>query len=224
MSTDPDQIRADIERTRNALSSDVTTLAETVRPGQVARRQAGRLRGALGSARERIMGSPDYGPGPMSSARTTTAQTTTGRAVSGAQEAVGQAADTVQQAAGRVQEAVSSAPETMRARTGGNPLAAGMIAFGVGWLAGSLLPASTPERRVAGKVRENVSAVTEPIGETAREVAEHLKEPAQQAAESVKSTAAEGARTVRAEGTSAAQQVRDRGAEAAQAVRGSGQG
>ncbi len=39
-SNDPDEIRADIERTRAALSDDVDDLAESVKPKNVAGRQA----------------------------------------------------------------------------------------------------------------------------------------------------------------------------------------
>ena len=43
-SNDPDEIRADIERTRAALSDDVDDLAESVKPKNVAGRQVARSR------------------------------------------------------------------------------------------------------------------------------------------------------------------------------------
>ena len=46
MSTDPDQIRDDIERTRAELSSDVDALTDKVSPTQAAQRQADRVRSA----------------------------------------------------------------------------------------------------------------------------------------------------------------------------------
>lgn len=46
MSNDPDQIRQDIERTQGNLSYNVDQLTETVRPGNVARRQADKVAGA----------------------------------------------------------------------------------------------------------------------------------------------------------------------------------
>jgi len=54
MSQDPDQIRDEIEVTRRSLSSDVNSLADRVRPGQVARRQTGRLRRAAVRVRDRV--------------------------------------------------------------------------------------------------------------------------------------------------------------------------
>jgi hypothetical protein len=46
----------------------------------------------------------------------------------------------VTSAASSVADAASSAPDMARRQTRGNPLAAGLIALGVGWLASSLLP------------------------------------------------------------------------------------
>jgi hypothetical protein len=58
-----------------------------------------------------------------------------------------------------VSDAVGSAPDHVRSGTAGNPLAAGLIAFGVGWLAGSLVPSSTAEQDAATKVKDNPSAM-----------------------------------------------------------------
>ena len=50
MSTsDPEEIRADIERTRTELSRDVDALGEKVKPGNVARRQVDRVRSGVAS-------------------------------------------------------------------------------------------------------------------------------------------------------------------------------
>jgi hypothetical protein len=54
--TDPDQIRADIERTRGNLSADVNALTDSVSPGNVARRQASKARGAVGGVKNKVMG------------------------------------------------------------------------------------------------------------------------------------------------------------------------
>ena len=56
MTSDPDQIRADIERTRARLSNDVNTLSDTVNPKNVARRQADRAKGAISGVKDKVMG------------------------------------------------------------------------------------------------------------------------------------------------------------------------
>jgi hypothetical protein len=193
MSNDPDQIREQIEITRGTLSSDVDTLAETVRPGNVARRQLDRVRGAAGGTRDKIMGTAaDLG-------------STGGSAAS--------------DAAASSREAVRTTPDRVKAKTEGNPLAAGMIAFGVGWLAASLTPATRPERQAATKAKEHASTVTEPAGDVAKQVGSNLRASAGQAVDAVKSTGADAADTVRSEARSTVEDVKDQGAQATQAVR-----
>ena len=50
-SNDPDEIRADIERTRATLSNDVDDLAESVKPKNVAGRQVGKVKEAASNLR-----------------------------------------------------------------------------------------------------------------------------------------------------------------------------
>ena len=57
MSTDPDQIRREIERTRSDLSDNVNALGDKVNPGSIAKRQVGRFRGAATSVKEAVLGS-----------------------------------------------------------------------------------------------------------------------------------------------------------------------
>ncbi|KJQ55401.1 DUF3618 domain-containing protein [Microbacterium sp. SA39] len=59
MSDSPEEIRADIERTRQDLGLDVDALADKVSPTKIVDRQMGKVRGAFGSVRDRVMGSAD---------------------------------------------------------------------------------------------------------------------------------------------------------------------
>jgi gas vesicle protein len=59
MSDSPDEIRADIERTRRDLGLDVDALADKVSPSKIVDRQMGKVRGAFGSVRDRVMGAAD---------------------------------------------------------------------------------------------------------------------------------------------------------------------
>ena len=56
-SNDPDQIRAEIERTRSSLSSNVNALAYEAKPSTMAKRKIGKVSGAVTGLRERVMGS-----------------------------------------------------------------------------------------------------------------------------------------------------------------------
>jgi ElaB/YqjD/DUF883 family membrane-anchored ribosome-binding protein len=202
MTKDADQIREEIRVTRGELSSDVNALADSVKPGNVAKRQAGKVRGAAVSAKERVMGSaPDIG-----SARES-ASARASDAVSGVSDAASSAGD-----------AVASSPDLVRTKTQGNPLAAGLIAFGAGWLIASLIPASERERQAATAVKDNVEPLKEEVASAARQVGEELREPAQQAVDSVRETASEAVENTKQAGTSATGQVKGEAQDAAGTV------
>ena len=106
------------------------------------------------------------------------------------------AASSVGDAASSVREAATSAPAQVRDRAQGNPLAAGLIAFGVGWLVSSLLPASQAEQQAAQKVKDSAGPVADEVKGAAQQVADNLREPAQQAAEAVKQSASDAGDSV----------------------------
>ncbi len=192
MSNDPDQIRAEIAQTRANLSDNVNALTDTVTPSHIAKRQADKARGAVVGVKDRVMGSASD-LGSTASGKVSTA--------------AGKASN--------MGDAVTGAPATVRTQAAGNPLAAGLIALGVGWLVGSLLPASEAEKQAATQVKDTAApAVTGAV----KEVAEHLKEPAQDAVQSVKDTAADAAATVKDEGMSSAHDVQGKAADAKDSI------
>ena len=178
-SNDPDQIRAQIEQTRGNLSEDVNALADQVNPKNVVRRKTQKVTGVLGAAKDSVMGSASD------------AQTGAGHTLS----AVGDAA--------------TDAPTQVARRTQGNPLAAGLIAFGAGMLLAALLPASDREREVAATVKDKAEPLTDEVKDAAQQAGQHLKQPAQDAMDSIKDSATDAAATVKDEGRSAALDVRD---------------
>jgi len=107
-SNDPDQLRAEIERTRSDLSQNVNALGEAVTPGNIAKRQVDKVAGAAVGLKDKVMGTVD--------------------------DATSSAADTASGAGDRVGEVKDQAARKAR----GNPMAAGLIALGAGWLLGSL--------------------------------------------------------------------------------------
>lgn len=68
MTDSPDEIRADIERTRRELGSDVDALADKVSPSKAVDRQVAKVRGAFGSVRDRVMGAADDAGSSLSDA------------------------------------------------------------------------------------------------------------------------------------------------------------
>jgi hypothetical protein len=213
-SNDPDEIRADIERTRATLSNDVDDLAESVKPKSVARRQVDKVKDAVGGVKDRVMGSDedDYSSstvgGKASAAKDAVADKAYATKDAVADKAYA-AKDTVSEKASEASEAVREAPATVKRKTQGNPLAAGVIAFGLGMLVSSLIPSSEKERQAVSQLQENLEPVKQKATEVARDMGESLKPAAQEAAESVKGTAQEGVESVKQEGQSAAQDVKD---------------
>jgi len=136
-------------------------------------------------------------------------------------------------AADGVRDAASSAPTAgdgvaqVKSRAQGNPLAAGVIAFGAGLLLSSLFPASAKETEAARTLVETAKDKGQPLLDEAKSVASDvggsLGEHAKQAAAQVKETATDAAGTVQADARDAAGTVKDHGTSAAGNVKGSAQ-
>ncbi len=107
-----------------------------------------------------------------------------------------------------------SAPAQVKTKTQGNPLAAGLIAFGAGLLLSSLIPASDKEREAADALKTAAEPLTTELTDAAKDMAEGLKEPAQAAMDNVKATATDAADHVKAEGQDAAAEVRNTATDA----------
>jgi len=92
----------------------------------------------------------------------------------------------------------------VRQQTQGNPLGAGLVAFGVGLVIASLLPATEPEKQVAQRAEETARG---PVQEKAMEVAQPVLESAKESAQQVKQTAAAAVSDTVDEARSAAEDV-----------------
>jgi hypothetical protein len=201
--SDPDVIRRQIEDTRRELSYDVDALNEKVNPARVVDRRVTAAKGRMTNLKEKVMGSAHE--------TTSQAQGLASNAAGSVQGAASSAADSVSNAASTAVGAVQQAPDTVIRQAQGNPLAAGLIAFGVGWLVSSLLPASEKEKQLAQQaesaVKEHKDTFLDPAKQAAQEIGDQLKPAAQQAVDSVKTTAQDAATTVTEEGKSAAADV-----------------
>jgi hypothetical protein len=200
MGQDPEQLRAEIAQTRAELGQDLDTLAEKVTPSKVVGRRVDATKERMSGIREKVMGSAGSAGGAVTST-------------------AGSAAGTVAGAAGSTADTVTQAPAMAREKAAGNPFAAGVIAFGLGWLASSLIPASRAEQQGAGKLKD---AAAEPVKETLSQAASEMKESlapaAQDAVQSVKQTATDAASTVKEQAGTAGAQVKDQASSSAGTV------
>jgi cell division septum initiation protein DivIVA len=216
MTSDPDQIRSSIEQTQQNLSADVDALAEKISPAQIVNRRVQQTRSAVTSLKDSIMGS--------TSDATSAVGGTVGSAAGSARDAAASAKDTLAATASSAADLASSAPQQARRRVRGNPLAAGLVAFGAGWLLSSLLPATAPEQQAAAQIKdltvEKGRPVAQELGQAGQDAARQLRESAQQRAQSVRDTAADAASAVVDEAQSQASDVTDHAQQAGSRVAG----
>jgi uncharacterized protein YjbJ (UPF0337 family) len=193
----PEDLRHDIARTRADMDQTLAQIEDRVSPSRIRDRQVDRVRGRWERARTAVMGSE----GPDAQQR--------------ASQVSGRAGDAAQQAAERAKQT----PERMEEMTRGNPLAAGLIAFGLGARGGSLAPSSAPERQLASGLRdefeEPVKGELQAAGDGMKQ---DLQEHAQHAVEETKRTAQDAADRTTDEARGRAEQVRGEAERAADNV------
>ena len=211
----PDEIRAEIEQTRADLSSDVDMLTEKVSPARVVERRVDATKQAVTDLKDKVMGKASDVTSGVTGKTSGVASTAADKAsglTSGASSAASSAGETVSQAPGQVKQ-----------KAQGNPMAAGLIAFGLGWLASSLFPATQAEQELASTLKTKVQPLAEPVkselSSVAAELKDNLQQPVQEAVSSVKETAADAASSVKDSAAASTEAVRDHAQEAAATVK-----
>jgi gas vesicle protein len=192
----------DIEATRASLSRDIDELTDKVSPARVMDRRKEAAKGKLGGIRDKVMGAaPD-----LDAVKSHVPGGGSGSSGPGLGERASGVADSVSGTA-------SGAVDTLGARAQGNPLAAGLVAFGAGMLISALIPASEKEAQLAHQAVEAAKEHGQPLVEEAKSVGQQigsdLKDSAAESAQQVKATAQESVQHVKEEGQSSAQTVKD---------------
>lgn len=179
----PEELRREIARTRADMDRTLAELEDRVSPSRIRQRQTDKMRSRWQRTRESVMGSTGDGPG---------------------------ARDRMSDTAGSMGDAMRDAPQRVEDTTRGNPLAAGMIAFGLGALAGSLFPSSGAERSVASGLRDEFEEpVRSELQESGQQMKGNLQGHAEQAMEDTKRTAQQGAERTQQRAKGSAEEVRD---------------
>jgi len=188
MAQTADQLRQEIAYRRDEIGRDLDALGDKVSPGRAVHRRAERISGRVHRVREAVMGTAEGATDRMSSTASDTASRVSATA--------GEAADAVRQA-----------PEMARQQVEGNPLAAGLIAYGFGMLVATLLPPTQTEQDLAGKAQPVLQSAMEEAKTAGQEVVADLREPARDAVDQVREVASEAAQTVSANASQAAQET-----------------
>lgn len=199
MAEEPDRLRQDIETTRASLTRDVDLLADKTSPKKVAQRR-------WTAVKEKVMGTTEQARHVAGDTASSAAGTVQDK-VSTVQDKASQLTDAAGAKAHDAADAVRSTPGVVASQTKGNPLAVGIIAFGAGLLAATLMPVTDAERRAGQQLKEQSGDLTDKVKSVAADVKDDLSETVQSAAGQVKETAKDAAQSTREQARSSAQDV-----------------
>ncbi len=207
--SNPEEIRQEIERTRAELSENVNALGDSASPSNIARGQVDKVKDSASSLKERVFGSPDnpYDDGMVGDARSR----------------LGNSGDNASGVVSDAREAVSDAPQQLKSRTRGNPIAAGLIAMGVGALIGGLIPASQKETEAAQELKDAAEPLVDQAKQVANEAKDNLQPVVQEAVASMKDAAQDAGENVKQDASQAKDEVTDKAKTSTDNVKGDAQ-
>lgn len=192
MGQTPDQLRRDIENTREHLGDTLGAIEDHVSPRAIMERRRSAMADRWSSMRDAVMGRAD--------------------------DLASSASGTVQGVAGNATDTVRDAPQLVAQGTQGSPWAAGVIAFGAGLLAAQLLPVTRTERQQADRILDEARPLTDEVKQIAADVGADLRDEGRERVEELKGDVTDAAGAVRDTARSAADDTRDAGQAAARDV------
>lgn len=116
---------------------------------------------------------------------------------SGFQSARERVMGTAEQVTGSVSDTMSSGTDAVRSTTTGNPLVAGMVAFGGGLLLAAAFPSTRSEQQVAQRLEPQLSTAADEARNIARDTGQHIGSEVREAASEVAEDAREAASRAR---------------------------
>jgi hypothetical protein len=175
------------------MGDTLDAIGDRLSPERMVERRKAAVGQRFRSIKDSVMGSPGY------------REPTSERLRSRAENAVQSASDAVQSATQRVE----NAPQAVAEQARGNPIAAGIVAFGAGMLLATVLPTSRTEHRIVEEAKPQLQNAAGELKQAGRDVAADAKEHARDAVQEVKAAGADATENVRDQATESAQQVRD---------------
>jgi len=198
--TTADELRRDLDQDRANLTNDLQAIGDRVSPGRMVDRRKAATRQRFADVRERVMGSAEH----MQSRAGSTA---------------GDMRDTASGAMSSVTGAVREAPERAERMVEGNPLGAGIAAFGLGLVIATLMPETATEQRLVAKVEPKLQDAASQVGSAAQEVVEAVKPAATEAVGELKDEAKQAANQLKEQGRGAVSETTNQAKETAQDMR-----
>jgi len=193
MGQTPDELRRDIDDTRERLGDTLGAIEDRVSPRAIVERRRSAMADRWTSTKEAVMGRADQVTSTTSEAAHNVTATASG--------------------------AMHDAPRMATDRVQGNPWAAGIIAFGAGLLAATLLPVTRTEEEQADKVMDKAKPLIDEAKGVASNIASDMKDESRSHVDALKADATDAAAAVSDTARSAGDDTRDAGRSAVQDVR-----
>ena len=185
-----EELRRDIAARRDDLGRDLDAIGDRLSPGRMYERTRGRARYRVTTMRQRVMGQARGA----------------GSTIDDAKRHIGEQGRDVGTA---VKQAPGQAVHAVEERVEGSPLAAGFVAFGIGFLAGSLLPGTRSESDLASRIEPGVAEATRSVASGAKEAASEVADVARNEATDLKEQATDAAHEVSSNAQDHAKAARD---------------
>ena len=192
-----EELRMEIDQQRTDLTRDFEMVGDKVSPSRIVERRTEAAKGKLRSVRDAVMGTADD-------------------ATSAASSRMGSMRDSASGVAGQVAGAASHTEDQIAQGTRGNPLAAGLVAFGFGLLVATVIPESRRERELARKVQPQLEQAAHAAVDAGHDMAETLAPAVQDAGSQLGQVAKEAADGL-------GQTVKEHASDAAETAKGDAQ-
>jgi len=186
------ELRQDIEQQRADIGRDVDAIGDRVSPTRIIDRRTEAVRSRFRTAKEAVMGSSAPSDDPSSRTMSDRVTDTKEHAADLAHTAV---------------DGVTGVPDRVRSGTAGNPLAAGLVAFGLGLVAATLIPSSEKEEELVRQLQPQLERAGGKVGEAGRELVEGLRPELQEAAREVKQEASDAGHRLTTDAKQAVQET-----------------
>lgn len=198
-----EELRRQLDEHRAGIGNDLVAIGDRVSPKRMTERRTVAVRQRMGGVRDAVMGAKDSvvdEAGDMG-------------------DRAGAAGGSLGDRAAGAAEQVKAGPEMARRQTQGNPLAAGLVAFGAGLLAATVVPQGRREQQwVDERVQPQLTHAAEQAGRAAQETMEAVKPAAQEAESEVKEEARQAATDVKDEARRAGTEVTEQARQQADEV------
>jgi hypothetical protein len=153
MGQSTEELKVKLAENREALGEDLAAIGDRVSPGRMVERRRAQVRDRFGRMRETVMGAADSATTTVSDVTATATDTVTG------------------------------VPDAVLSKAQGAPMAARLVAFGAGFLASSLMPATRKEQEVAARLQPALEEKAGEVGTAAQSVIDDVKERGEHALE-----------------------------------------